>query len=241
MNEFDFKSWLEETIGSDYEVSRHRNLAYDGAKPQIVLTDLAGNLTEESKTWQVQIDIITATPDETQADLEQFVKTYNNTKVVSESTSTMLYFLSPALMERDIQSGANKLVRFVIIATLFSTFGVSDIVEITIGGVAYKPLNATLHYATEIRPVPQSGTKLTSNVKTLAGTTLSFTAINKATIFNNALRAIRTGQIDGNTPFTIVVKFNDGGTETYSMILMSATLASARNQLSSLNVSFVLA
>ena len=241
MNEFDFKSWLEETLGSDYEVSRHRNLAYDGAKPQIVLTDLAGNLTEESKTWQVQIDIITATPDETQADLEQFVKTYNNTKVVSESTSTMLYFLSPALMERDIQSGANKLVRFVIIATLFSTFGVSDITEITIGGVAYKPLNATLHYATEIRPVPQSGQKLTGNVKTLAGTTLSFTAINKATIFNNTLRAIRTGQIDGNTPFTIVVKFNDGGTETYSMILMSATLASARNQLSSLNVSFVLA
>lgn len=241
MNEFDFKSWLEETLGSDYEVSRHRNLAYNGAKPQIVLTDLAGKRTEESKTWQVQIDIITATPDETQADLEQFVKTYNSAKVVSESTSTLLYFLSPALMERDIQSGANKLVRFVIIAALFSTFGVSDIVEITINGVSYKPLNATLHYATEIRPVPQSGQKLTGNVKTLAGTTLSFTAINKATIFNNTLRAIRTGQKDGKTPFTIVVKFNDGGTETYSMILMSATLASARNQLSSLNVSFVLA
>lgn len=238
----DYKEHLQTKLGNDFIVVNNLNLKANLDKTNVVIKELAGNVYENSAQLPVQLDIYTKDVDATLLALNTFVSQNNNVGFQEEAYYITPFYTTPALMEGDIQIGNNYFARIVVFGTLFFMFEVGNIKSIFIDNEKIDFLNASISYNTELHVDRRSGKEINVSTKKASTLVFTFSTINKLGIFQQKIRAMRLGQIIGNTIFSVKIVFTDNNAEeTYSLMVNSYTNAFARNQLPSLNVSMVLA
>lgn len=228
-----------------YVVSNERNINADYEKNQVVVSALSGNVYEESATIPYQIDIITNDIESVMIDFTTLAKNNNNVPfdtVIQEGEEYRAYtitpfFNTPVVMEKDMPLGSDKYARIVVFANINAIFNVNNIKSLRIDGEEIKFLNASIGYTTELKTNRVSGDELNRSKKYVASTSVTFTAVNKSSVFFNKLFKINFGQLKGNTCFNVEIEMIDGLKGRLKMIYGTGILSSVRSQLPSNQVS----
>ena len=243
MQYIDYKAYLQEKLGSSFSVVNVREMNANPEKGKInaVITELAGNIYENSAQLPVQIDFYTRDPVGTMAVLNSFVTANNSKMFINEGNYITGYYTTPTPMDRDIEAGSTKPVRLVMFGTLFVMFNIDDISSIKIDGEELETLTRSIIYSSDFDPSNKDGTELKVHDSIASYISIAFKFINKRGVFSQKLRAMRMGTLPRNTVFSVSVTFFDGSIETYQMLIHSAGFASARGQLPSMDIDFVLA
>ena len=228
-----------------YVVSNERNIEADYEKNQVIVSALSGNVYEESATIPYQIDIITNDIESVMIDFTTLAKNNNNVPfdtVIQEGEEYQAYtitpfFNTPVVMEKDMPLGSDKYARVVVFANINAIFNVNNVKSITIDGEEIKFLNGSLTYTTELKSNKVSGEQLNKSKKHVGSTGLSFTSVNKSTVFFNKLFKIMLGKLNGNTPFNVEIEMTNGLKDSIKMIVGTDILTSNRGVLPSNQVS----
>lgn len=243
----DFSSHFQTLINAiepnKYHVSNERNL--DGEMDgDIVVSALSGIVNKNSATIPYQIDIFTYDPEGTMNALTKLSHTYNKTSFTSLQDQKLYtiyqYYNTPVDMDKDIEVGADHLSRIVVFAQLFIMFQVSNVKKITIDGEEIETLDGTIGYVAETHSNRISGQQMNKSKKKASTLSLSFRMVSKDSVFGRKLFLIETGQLEGNTSFTVVIEKTNGQTATLVMFVPTATTSWADNQLPSDQVSMML-
>lgn len=249
----DLVSYLQnklDTIRSGaYIVSKERNVKTDYSKHEVVVSALSGNIYKEAASIPYQIDIITKDIDQVMVDFATLAKNNNNVSYSQvaptvngtfESTTIIPFFNTPVVMEKEIEIGSNKYARIVVFATISEQENVNNIKAITVDSEELELLNGTLAYVVEADPVRVSGQEMTKSKKRTSSCSVTFSVINKSSVFLNKAFQIATGQVPGNTAFSVKVKLENGLEVTLTMMIGSYTLSNERTKLPSVNIGMFL-
>lgn len=223
-----------------FKVTNERNLDGD-MDGDVVVSALSGNINKNSATIPYQIDVFTYDPENTMNVFTKLAHTYNKTSftnVQDEKLYTIFqYYNTPVDMDKDIEIGQNHLSRIVIFAQLYIMFQVSNVKKITIDNEEIETLNGTLAYVCETHSNRVSGVQMNKDKKKAATLQLTFAMISKDSVFGRKLFLISTGQLDGNTSFSVVVDKTNGQTATLTMMITGCTNSWGDNALPSDQVS----
>jgi hypothetical protein len=169
---------------------------------------------------------------------QAFTKAYSNTPFASGLEYVQQVYSTPMVMSGYQQAGVMYTAQILVSGQLIISSNVSDIVGVKIDGVAQETTSRVLSYAAVVDNQRKSGALI--NVSNIRVATVKFTCvmINKNTSFNTKVRRIRTGQLEPDTAFTVLLTYSDGYTETYTMKLDSQTLNSDNPSLPMFTVSF---
>ena len=243
MQYLDYRAHLQEKLGDSFVVRdiREMNANPEKGKINAIITELAGNIYQNSAQLPVQIDFYTKDPIGTMALLNSFVTANNSKMFINEGNYITGYYTTPTPMDRDIEVGSTKPVRLVMFGTLFVMFNIDDISSIKVDGEELETLTRSIIYSSDFDPSNKDGTELKVHDSVASYISIAFKFINKRGVFSQKLRAMRSGTLSRNTVFSVSVTFFDGTIETYAMLVHSCGLASARGQLPSMDIDFVLA
>ena len=252
----DFKKWLQQkldAIQAGFKVSNERNLnAEDFVDKQVVASQLAGSVYDESANIPYQIDVTVKDIDNAMNVFTSLAKSENNkpfTSIVNEGTeqntnmknySVIPYFQTPVVMEKDLGLGSDHYARIVVFVNLVILFEISNVSSISIDGEAISFLNGTFAYTTELNSNRVSGQELNRSKKRASSTSLAFRMVNKEGLFSEKLFKIATGELAGNTPFSVALTLTNGRVANLTMLVGSSTLSFARQQLASYDVALYL-
>lgn len=259
-NQFiDFAKWLQEkldAIQEGYKVSNERCIDGDFDK-EVVVSALSGTPYEESANIPYQIDVFTSDINNTMNVLNVLCKTVSNvpfTQIVKIGTKEedgrnvdvyashriTPYLNTPVVMEKDIENLSQHFARIVIFANTLIFYDVNDIKELEIDGEKINLLNSSINYVAEMMSNRVSDQPLNKSKKKASTVSISFTMVNKASAFANAVFDTMVGQRSGNDKFVVKVTMDNGKTATLNMIIGNAAFGTARGQLPSLNVAMCL-
>lgn len=252
----DFKKWLQtklDAIQAGFVVSDERNLnAEDFVDKQVVISQLAGSVYDESANIPYQIDITIKDIDNAMNVFTSLAKAENNKpfrSIVNEGTeespeiknySVIPYFQTPVVMDKDLELGSDHYARIVVFVNLVILFEISNVEKIKIDNEDIPFLNGTLAYTAELMSNRVSGEALNKSKKKASSTCLAFKMINKDCAFSQKLFKIATGALRGNTGFAVEVTLTNGQKANLNMIVGSSTLSFARQQLASYDVGLYL-
>lgn len=249
-NFIDFKTYLQNELGDKFEVTDELNNDYILLeKTPVVVRTLAGNVYDASAQIPYQLDIFTDKPKEIIDFFTNFAKTHNNTiinSVVQEGDEFVNYsivqnYTTPVVMQSDVEFGTQHYSRVVIFPTLFVMYNINNVKALKINDEPQEILNGSLNYTTELQSSRVSGANLNVQNKKTATTSLTFTMLNKTTIFGRNVALIRQGKEGGNLTFDVEITLTDDSIETYKMIITTAVLSFARASLPSLNITMMIA
>lgn len=228
-----------------YIVSKERNINADYNKAIVVVSALSGNVYRDSGNIPYEIEIITNEIDKVMGDFVTLGK-QNNTKpytqilVQGESdyqSSTLIpFFNTPVVVDKNLELGSDKYARIVVFATINEQENVSNIKHLTIDNEEIEILNGSLVYVTESDPARVSGQELTRSKKKVSSYSITFSVISKSSVFLNKAFRIATGQLAGNTSFSVKVVMENGLEATNLMFIGSYTLSNERSKLPSINI-----
>lgn len=244
---------LDELAAGCFKVSNERSLDSD-FEGEVVVSALSGTPYEDSANIPYQIDVFTSNINSTMDVLNCLAKTVSNIPfeqivVVGKDEEQHDIFSmhvitpllnTPVVMEKDIPNGSQHFARIVVFATFVVFYDTNNIKEIKIDDEVIKTLSSSLNYTTEMMSNRVSGQKLNKSKKKAATVSINFTMINKNGVFGSNVFKITTGQLDGNTPFTVKITMSDNSSATLKMILGNSSFGSVRGQLPSLNVAMFL-
>lgn len=252
----DFKKWLQkklDAIQAGFVVSDERNLdAEDFVDKQVVISQLAGSVYDESANIPYQIDITVKDIDNAMNVFTSLAKAENNkpfTSIVNEGTeespemknySVIPYFQTPVVMDKDLGLGSDHYARIVVFVNLVILFEISNVSNINIDNEEISFLSGTLAYSAELNSNRVSGQELNVSKKRASSTSLTFRMVNKESRFSEKLFKLATGELAGNTGFTVKLTLTNGRIANLTMIVGSSTLSFARQQLASYDVGLYL-
>ena len=232
-----------------YVVSKERNVDADYNLAQVVVSALSGNIYKESASIPYQIEIITNNIDKVFADFIVLAKDNNgksHTQVTSNkneefASETMIpYFNSPVVVDKELEIGSDKYARIVVFASVSEQENVNDIKKLVIDNEEIELLTSTCAYVTEADPIRISGQELTPSKKRTASSSITFSTINKSSVFLNKAFKIFCGQLSGNTPFEVKATLQNGLQATFTMFIGSYTLPTERGKLPAVNIGLFL-
>ena len=260
-NQFiDMKKWVQEKLDSIkngyFRVSNERALDSD-FEGEVVISALSGTPYEDSANIPYQLDVFTADIDNVMNFLNIFAKSFSNVSFsqivqvgteeendevvpINELHTITPIINTPVIMEKDIPNGSQHFARIVVFVTMMVFYDINNVSEIMIDDEKINSLNGSLNYAAEMIPNRVSGQELNKSKKKVSTSSLSFTMINKNSVFGDAVFDTMSGVRKGNEKFVVKVTMNNGKTMTLNMIIGNASLGFARGQLPSLNVAMYL-
>ena len=243
MQYLDLKAYFQEKFGNTFVVRSIRDLdaKAEKGKTNVIITELAGNIYSDSAQLPIQLDFYAEDPIGVSASINTFIVSNSGKMFVNEGNFITGYYLTPTPLDKNIEVGTQSRTRLTVFATFFVMFNMDDIASITVDGETVETLSRSMSYSADMSPDNKSGTELKKNDKIAGHIAVSFKMINKRGVFSQKLKGIRRGIVTGNTPFEVSVTFTDGDVETYSMLVQSSAFASARGQLPSMDIAFVLA
>lgn len=236
---------LDELSPNTYEVSKEQNVKANYDKIQVVVSALSGSIYKDSSTIPYQIDIITTEIDLVMNDFMGLAKkenTYPHTEIIEtengeyQSVTITPFFNSPFVMQKDIPVGQSKYAKITVFATINEVTNVNNIKKITIDGEPIEILNGNLAYAAELHSNRVSGRNLNVSKKKSSSSTVTFSSINKSTPFFNCAFKVYSGELSGNTAFSVEIVLNNGQTANFKMIIGSYVLGSEISKLPSVNI-----
>ena len=240
---------LNEISKKEYDISKERNVDADLTKNQIVVSALSGTIYKDSATIPYQIDIVTNDIESVMIDFTTIARNYNNvsfTKVIKndeeeyESHTITSFFNTPVVAEKDIPMGSEKYARLIVFATVNEKINVNNIKSIKIDGEELELLNASITYTTELHSNRKSGKFLNRSRMKTASCALSFTAINKSTPFFNRAFKVFSGELSGNTGFSLEITLDNALKANFRMLIGTYTISTEMSKLPSVSVGMFL-
>lgn len=249
----DLVKYLQEKLNAIapnlYEVSSERNINAKYEKNEVVISALSGPIYKDSSNIPYQIDIVTKDISSVMIDFTTLAKQENEqsfTEITQtgesnyQSSTITPVFNSPVVVEKDIQIGSNRYARIVVFAVINEVSNVNNIKELKIDGETIEKLSSNLIYTTEAVSNRVSGEKLNRSKKKAASCSVTFSMINKASVFANKAFKIFSGVLDGNTKFEVKVVMDNGLETTLPMFINTYTFNDERAKLPSVNVGMLL-
>lgn len=212
----------------------------------IVIKYLSSQYAYNTKVLPVQLLILGEQNaiNDTQTIFNYFTQTYNWKQESINGDYIKQQYNSPVVVSNfnDVANGYRSVLY--VGGSLYIMENVLDVknVKITIGNVdvEVKPLNFSLTYAMNGNTQQISGDFISSTVKATSVATISMTLPFLDNALSDKIISISSGAISGN--YNFVIKFNIGNSATpytYNMKLQQATITTAPDQVSGLNVSFI--
>jgi hypothetical protein len=177
----------------------------------------------------------------TKALLDVFTKAYNNISFTSEDFIYIKQsYSTPMVVSNFGQIGNNYSSQIIVNGTLIISENISDIKQVLIDGYIVETTTRALSYVGNVDNVRINGAYLNVSNITESNLKLTFTILGKATPLWTKLRRIRTGLLDIDTAFAVVLTYTDNDTtESYAMKLDSMVINSENQALPSLSISLI--
>lgn len=231
-----------------YKVSLERKLDAVNARVAVI-SALSGPVGAATATITYEIGVYTNEPEEVMSMLTELARSESGKVFSSESEGadgeTKTYqcigsYMTPTIMDRDIEIGPNHGVRVVQYASFGILADVLDIESVTYKGESIEFAQATLSFVSSLSANNKSGENLMKNTSTGAAISLSLTFPSQRSALALDLLSAMVGVRGKNEPFAIM--FSVGGQNGISaekkFIVSSATLNSVRGSVPSLQASF---
>lgn len=231
-----------------YNVSAERKLDAKNAR-EVVVSALSGPVGASTATITYEVSIYANDPTEAMSLLTELARTESGRVFSSDAETpdgdTITYqciasFMTPTIMERDVEIGPNHGVRVVQYASFGILANVMDVSEVTYKGENVEFAQATLSFVAQLSANNKSGQNLMKSTSTGAAISLSLTIPSQTSPLSLDIVRVMVGQQGKNVPFAISFKVggDNGVYAQKSFILSTATLNSVRGSVPSLQVTF---
>lgn len=247
----DFKRYLQEELEKDnpnkYRVANERFLD-EMTNNSVIVQQLSGTTTKYSAVIPYQIDVITTDVDDTLNYFTKFVKEHNQTTFEQmvlvdngkyAKNNVKQTYNTPTIIEKDIEILNDHYARIVIFAQMFVLFNSSNIETITIDGENIDFQNGSLSYVSELKSIKKSDRQLNKNMGISSAISLTFIVASQNGFFAKEQHKLRVGERKRNQPFVVELGFSDGITETYNMIIQSASFSFSKSATPSYQISMM--
>ena len=244
-----YKEWLEKTLKEMLKAENNKiNLfvceqanARFGDSPYdctIVINDLGGNTDSDIEVIPIQLMCFSSgqgfvdengdTPYDTfYKVLKEFCRIYNRqSMIINNFDYYKMNYVQPLPINPMEQSNNTFRLNCVVSGSLTISRNISDINKIFINGQEIPFLTARLGYATSTSSSQKITQRLQRTRITTATTTLQVEMYNRNNIIGNITRALRTEEMNPNTPLNVKLSFNDGIEEEYTCIITENTIVS---------------
>lgn len=232
-----------------YSVSNERKI--DAANARIVVVSaMAGPVGVVTAEITYEISVYTNAPEEVMAMLTQLAKTETGKTFTSESEdpdgNVSIYqcvgnYMTPTIMERDVEIGPNHGVRVVQYARFGILSDLLDIKTITYKGETVEFAQATTNFVSQMATNNRSGQSLMKNVATGAAVSVTLTvALQRTSLCIDVIKTMH-GARNKNSAFALTISYGDSDGLEYSgnYVVQSATINTVKGSVPSLQVSFV--
>jgi len=231
-----------------YSVSNERKLDAVNARV-IVVSAMAGDVGTISANITYEISAYTNNPEEVLAVLTQLAKTETGKTFVSESEdpdgNVTIYnvvgsYMSPTIMERDLEIGPNHGVRVVQYVRFGILTDLLDVKSVAYKGETVEFAQATVNYVAELNSNNKSGQSLMKSTASGAAFSFSLTMAPQKTALAQDVMGVVLGSKDKNASFSLTITLGDTNPITFTgaFIVSGATFNSVRGAIPSLQVSF---
>ncbi|MFA6336274.1 MAG: hypothetical protein WCX48_12135 [Bacteroidales bacterium] len=236
-----YRNYLATALGTTVTVTDEMNFVYPGEGTYCVIKFLSGTNFRDSVIYPVQLSVYTDNFTTTKTLLDTFTKAYSNIPFVDGLDYCQQMYSTPFVLSPFQQAGIAYTTNMIISATLIVSSNVADIKTVSIDGTVYETSGRVLSYAVVPDNQRSSATGfINSTYVRMAVSKFSCSMIPKNNPFCTKLRRMRTGLLDIDTPFTIVLTFTDNDiTETYTMKLDSQSINGENQSLPALSLSFI--
>lgn len=232
----------------EYSVTAERKIDAVNARV-IVVAAMAGPVGAKSASITYEVSAHTNNPPEVMSILTELAMAETNkpfTSAVEKADgNTVFYriipsFMTPTIMDRDVEIGANHGVRIVQYASFGIIADAYDVESIEYKGDEVEFAQATISFVSQLSSNNKSGENLMKNASTGAAFSLSLTLPSQRNALVTDIIKVMVGSKGKNTPFDI--KIGIGGENGFEMektlILSTATLNSVLGRVPSLQASF---
>ena len=224
----DFKSYIE-GIFTDYTVSDELKYNYAGEGTHILIKFLGGGGNfKDSQVIPVQLLAYTKDPEGVSSTLRDFAKTYSGTMFNEDLEWVRQFYDTPVVLTSGQGGGIYHYSQVSLLGTLIVSTNISDIKKVEIDGEEYFTTSRKISYVAKTETEPTGNNRIGETDVISSLIEFQCTMENKANAVSSKIRAIREGNISGNTTFEIKLTMTDNDyVETYSMKLTSHTIDSS--------------
>lgn len=240
---YDLVKYLQAKLDSinegNYHVANERNINADFKNNEVVISAMSATVNDRQATdIPYEISIFTTDIDQVMTDFTILAKSFSGVSYqeVHEGESVVItpYFNTPTVLEKDID--ALHYAKIVVFASVNEISGINNIKTLKIDNVPVETLNASLTYVVEQNAQRVSGQQLISSKVLSSSVGLTFMCLNKSTPFLNKAFKIVTGQLNGDTSFTVEVTLDNNITAEMDMYITQYSLANERAKLPSVQI-----
>lgn len=236
-------------LGIDgYNVSAERKLDAVNAR-EVVISAMAGPVGAATATITYEVSVYTNNPDEVMNMLNELARTESGKTFTSEmettdnevlSFSIIPSYMTPTIMDRDLEIGPNHGVRVIQYASFGILKNVLDVKDITYKGEKVEVAQSTLNYVAQLASNNKSGENLMKSTSSGAAFSLSLTMPSQSGVLALDVLSVLVGAKSKNFPFAISFKIGgDNGIEvSKTFILSTATHNSVHGSVPSLQATF---
>ena len=232
----------------EYNVSAERKLDAVNAR-EVVISAMAGPVGAATATITYEVSVYTNNPEEVMAMLTELARSESGSVFTSESETTggdvVTYsvvpsYMTPTIMDRDLEIGPNHGVRVVQYASFGILANVLDINSITYKGDDVIFAQATINFVSQLSANNKSGENLMKSTSTGAAISLSLTIPSQKGLLALDIISVMAGAKSKNSPFAISLRVGDenGVLIDKTYVLSTATLNSVRGSVPSLQATF---
>jgi hypothetical protein len=236
-------------LGIDgYNVSAERKLDAVNAR-EVVISAMAGPVGAATATITYEISVYTNVPDEVMNMLNELARTESGKTFTSEmettnnevlSFSIIPSYMTPTIMDRDLEIGPNHGARVIQYASFGILANVLDVKDITYKGEKVEVAQSTLNFVAQLSANNKSGENLMKSTSTGAALSLSLTIPSQSGLLALDIISVMAGAKDKNYQFNISLRVGDenGVTIDKTYIMSTATINSVRGSVPSLQATF---
>lgn len=229
-----------QSILTTVTVTDELTYVHNGDGVAVVVKYLNGTNYRDSVVQPIQLLIYTDDVMTTKAIFDTFTKTYNNVPYTDDFTYVNQLYSTPMVVSNFGQIGNNYSSQLIVNGTLIISENISDIKQVLIDGYIVETTSRIITYVGVVDNTRVSGANLNTSNITQANLRFTFTILGKATPLWTKLRRIRTGLLDIDTSFTLVLNYTDNNeSESYVVKLDSNAINSENQALPSATISFI--
>lgn len=246
-----FKSKLDAICAAmgiaQYNVSSERVLNALDAR-EVVVSAMAGPVGAATASVTYEVSAWTNDPDEVMAMLNELARTESGKLFTSEAergSDVVIYsvipsYMTPTVMERDVEMGPNHGARVIQYATFGIIANVMDVNGLTYKGEEYEFAQASLNFTAQLSSNNKSGENLMKSTSSGAAFSLSLTLPSQSSALAIDIISVLIGAKPKNHKFDLSFKVGDanGIEASKSFIISSASLNSVRGSLPALQATF---
>ena len=232
----------------EYNVSAERKLDAVNAR-EVVVAAMAGPVGAATATMTYEVSVYTNNPDEVMAMLTELARSESGSVFTSETETTggevvsyqcIPSYMTPTIMDRDLEIGPNHGVRVVQYVSFGILANVLDINSVKYKGDEVIFAQATINFVAQLSANNKSGENLMKSTATGAALSLSLTIPSQSGLLALDIISVMAGAKDKNYQFNISLRVGDenGVTIDKTYIMSTATINSVRGSVPSLQATF---